>query len=282
MSNEETAVQTASLTPEEIQAVLSGQGVIDEESEGFGAIRMKGTGNTFQTEDDVWVYNPKTDEPAFTARLMSAPVQYQAKWFTEAEAERAGRPEIADRFCKSHYDIPSQSRERSESGASCRACPFNPFGDESKKCQWRGDLSFQIIPDEGHLTGDEPIHMISLPVTGMIEWKGTRRAPMEGSATKRNFMAKLADLSIRQAEDWGVNERQAIIVGLEALNEGMVAAEFRLIQQTNEEQGRTWSVVSLTPIHVQKPEAKDAPAIEAGDEAKAEPAKENEFDDLPF
>lgn len=282
-------VAPVAMTPEEIQAVLAGQGAVDNESEGFGAVRMKAKGNVFQTDDDVWVSNPKTGEPAFTARLMGPPVQYQAKWFNEAEAERAGRPQIKDRFCKSHYDIPAENREYSQDGSSCRACPFSPYSDEPKKCGWRGDLSFQIVPDDGPLTGDEPLHMLSLPVTGMIEFRGTKRAPLEGSATDENFMKKLADLSILQAEEWKCTPTEAIIVGLEALNEGMVAAEFRLVEMSNEEQGREWSVVSLTPVHVQKPEVQDSPAIEAGDDAPTDAATEakpaataEDFDDLPF
>lgn len=275
------------LDPEEIQRILAGQGAIDNADEGFGSIRMKMSGNTFQTDDDVWVSNPKSGEAAFTARLMGPPKQYQAYWFDKADAEKAGRPDIADRFCKSYYDNPQEAREYGTNGASCRACPFKPFGGAGKSCSWRGDLLFQIIPEDGVLKGDEPLHELSLSTTGMIEFRGTKRAPMEGSVSAKNFQTQLAEYCIVHMDDLGVPEgtqqervEKAIMVGLNALSEGLVAAEFRILTATNEERGQSWPVVSLTPVHVQAPEAQPAIEASSSEGSTADPAEG--YDDLPF
>ena len=257
VSNE---VAPATLTPEEISAVLAGAGAIDEQGEEYYT-RMKAQGTNLVTDTDVWMSNPKTGEPAFTARLLSAPTQYQAFFFDAAAAEKAGRPDMVKRFCRSHYDNPAEAREYGTNGAPCRPCPFNPFGSERPKCSWRGDVNFQIIPEDGVLVGDEPIYTISLSITGMIEWKGTKRAPNECSVSDQNFMYKLAALSLQSAEEWAVPQEQAIIIGLSALNEGLVAAEFRSIIAHNDEKSMEWSVVSLTPVHIQRPT--EQAAIEA-------------------
>lgn len=257
MTDSAVALPYAELTAAEISAILAASGAIDEANLGY--IRMKTQGTNFVTDDDIWMTNPKTGAPAFTARLLGPPVQYQAFYFDAAKAEKAGRPDMVNRFCRSHYDNPNENREYGTNGYSCRACIFNPFGQESPKCGWKGDINFQIIPDGQTLTGDEPIHTLTLSLTGMIEWRGTRRAPNEGSVSTENFMYKLAKLSILQAQEWGVSPEQAIIIGLSALNEGMVAAEFRSLVARNEERGMEWNVVSITPIHVQRPETTDGP-----------------------
>ena len=270
---------SAPLTPEEITAVLAARGAVDEADSGH--IRMKVKGNNFITDDDIWMTNIKTGAPAFTARLLAPPVQYQGFYFDAATAEKAGRPEMTKKFCKSHYDNPSEARETGTNGAPCRPCIVNPFGSSSPKCSWRGDLAFQMIPDEGEMTGDEPIFSLTLSLTGMIEWKGTRKAQNEGSVSKKNFMYKLAELSLLSAEEWGISQEQAIVTGLTALNEGLVAAEFRSLDAHNEERGMSWNVVSLTPIHVQPPDT-GTEQIESGtSEAEAE-TKPEDFDDLPF
>jgi hypothetical protein len=256
MTNEESAVATqkdnAPLTPEEITAILAGHGAVDEADPGY--IRMKVSGTNFVTDNDMWMTNPKTNQPAFVGRLLSAPVQYQAFYFDEAAAEKAGRPEMAKKFCKSHYNNPNENREYGTNGASCRECPFHPWSDERPKCSWKGDLAFQIIPEDGVLQGDEPIHELTLSTTGMIEYKGTKRDNVGGSVTDMNFMHRLAVLCINNAAEWGVDADESVLIGLNALNEGLVAAEFRSIRAVNEERGMEWYVVSLNPVHVQPPD----------------------------
>lgn len=275
MTNEETGLTTEAdnkpLTPEEITAILAGHGAVDESDPGY--IRMKTSGTNFVTDDNMWMTNPMTGEPAFVARLLSAPVQYQSFWFDAAAAEKAGRPDMEKRFCKSHYDNPNENREYGTNGAPCRPCPFNPFGNERPKCSWKGDLAFQIIPEDGQLTGDEPIHSITLSITGMIEYKGTKKDNVAGSVTEQNFMHRLATLSVANAADWGVSQEAAVLIGLNALAEGMVAAEFRSITAKNEEKGMEWQVVSLNPVHIQRPDT-GVEQIEAGEPDPEEPLPE--------
>jgi hypothetical protein len=256
-------LQTQTLSPEEITAILQGQGAVDEEAEEFHRIKTDGT--NFVSDNDIWMSNPKTGEPAFVARLLQSPVQYQSFWFTPEAATEAGRPEMANRFCKSHYDNPQENREFGTNGASCRACPFNPF-DKSvyPRCSWKGDIQFQIIPEDGVMKGDEIVWTMTLSVTGMIEWKGTRANPTGGSATDQNFMHRLATLAAGMAPEWGVNAEQAIVEALTSLQGGGVAAEFRAIRVSNEQSGNTWTVPSLNPVHIERMSGTDA-QIEGGE-----------------
>jgi hypothetical protein len=262
-----TAQDNAPLTADEITAILAGHGAVDEADPGY--IRMKTSGTNFVTADDMWMTNPKAGTPAFVGRLLSAPVQYQAFFFDKSAADKAGRPEMEKRFCKSHYNNPNENREYGTNGASCRECPFNPWGSERPKCSWRGDIAFQIVPEDGQLVGDEPIHELTLSTTGMIEYKGTKKDNVGGSVTDMNFMHRLAVESINNAGEWGVDPNEAVLIGLNALNEGLVAAEFRSIRAYNEERGMEWYVVSLNPVHIQKPD-EGLTQIESGDEAEGD------------
>lgn len=242
-------LQTQSLSPEEITAILAGAGAVDEEQEEFHRIKIDGT--NFVSDDEIWMTNPKTGEPAFVARLLAPPVQYQSFWFDAEAAAEADRPDMVNKFCKSHYDNPQENREFGTNGASCRACPFNPFGSNYPKCSWKGDIQFQIIPDDGVMKGDETVWTMTLSTTGMIEWRGTRKNPTGGSATDENFMHKLAKLALEKRAEWGLEPDAAIMQGLTSLNGGGVAVEFRAVRMTNETSGNTWSVPSLTPVHIE-------------------------------
>jgi hypothetical protein len=263
--NNETALATeGTFSAEDITAALQSAGAIDEEQERVE--RVKVDGSTFvATDDNIWVSNPKTQEPAFVGRIMGPPSQFQAFWFTPELAAQAGRDDMATGgFCKSYYDNPAEAREHGTNGASCRACLFNPFGDSRPKCGWKGDIQFQVVPEDGTLTGEETAYTLTLSTTGMIQWKGTRKAPNEGSVTKKNFMFGLAELALQHQTEWGLGPQEAIRVALNALAEGLVAASFRIVRATNENNGQTWSVPVIEPVHIEVPDAK--PAIEAGTE----------------
>lgn len=255
-------LQTQTLTAEEISAILQGHGAIDAEAEQFYRIKIDGT--NFVSDDDIWMSNPKTGEPAFVARLLGPPVQYQSFWFNPEAALEAGRPEMANRFCKSHYDNAQENREFGTNGASCRACPFNPFGNASPKCSWKGDIQFQIIPDDGVMKGDETVWTMTLSTTGMIEWRGTRKSQTKGSATDKHFMHRLAELASTLSPEWGMGAEEAIVAALTSLNGGGVAAEFRAVRMTNESSGNTWSVPSLNPVHIELLSG-GSPQLESGE-----------------
>lgn len=265
-----SAVVVATLTGDEITALLQGAGAIDSESNTFN--RMKVDGSMFLAGEEVYPYNPVKGHAAFVARIVSPPEQYQGFWFNDLTAKHANRPEIANRMCKSYYDVPSQARKYSETGASCDACPFNPFRpapiEGEGRCQWKGDLNLQIVPPEGELTGEETIWTLTLSMTGMIEWRGTRKAPSGGSVSEHNFMYKLAELAAGKATEWGVSQSEAINIALTSYNLGGVAAEFRILRAQNEDKSRSWSVVSATPIHIEPltEDEPEAPALGAGDD----------------
>lgn len=258
-------------TAEDITAALQREGALDETSERFERVRVDGS--TFvATDENIWVSNPKTSEPAFTARLMGPPAQFQAFWFTPELAAQANRDDMAEGgFCKSYYDNPAEAREYGTNGASCRSCMFNPFGDSRPKCSWKGDIQFQVVPEDGVLTGDETVYTMTLSTTGMIQYKGTRKAPNAGTVTDKNTMFLLAELAIKNAADWGQQPQEAIRTALNALNEGLVAANFRIMRATNENNGQTWSVPVIEPVHIEVPNVEAKPALEAGEDPYADP-----------
>jgi len=259
-------IQVATLTSEEISAILAAAGAVDEEQEQFH--RIKVDGQSFVANDDnIWFSNPKTKEPAFTARIMGPPSQFQSFWFTQEDAITANRPEMANSFCKSSYDNPQENRVRGTNGASCRDCQFNPFSDRRPKCSWKGDLQFQIVPDDGMLTGEEVVYTLTLSTTGMIQWRGTRVNPKGGSVPNTdNTMHALAKLALSLAPEWGMEPEQAIVAALTALNNGMVAAEFRIFRNTNENNGQTWSIPVITPVHIETGLVDDKQMLESGED----------------
>jgi len=276
MSNEETAVQIEALTPDEITAILQGAGAIDEEGETF--YRLKVDGTNFVSDDEIWMSNPKTGEPAFTARILSNPVQFQSYWFNVAkeennfvsDGERFGREDmVSGGYCKSYFDNPAEAREVGTNGASCRACQVNPFQKNIRpKCSWKGDLQLQIIPEDGVMKGDEVVQTLTLSTTGMIQWRGTKANPQGGSVDgTNNFQFLLAQLALAKAPEWGLTGPQAINAALTSLVGGGVAAEWRVHRVTNEQAGNTWSVPAATPVHIELLTEESTPKVEAAAES---------------
>jgi hypothetical protein len=264
----EVAIPT--LTPDEITAILAEAGAIDEQQETF--LRLKVDGTNFVSDDDIWMSNPKTGEPAFTARILNNPVQFQAMWFDDGKQKgidpdwvRYERPDmVGGGYCKSYFDNPQEARETGTNGASCRDCMCNPFQKKVRpKCGWKGDLQLQMIPEDGVMKGDEPVVTLTLSTTGMIQWRGTAQSKQGGSAPDTfNFQYLLAELAIAKSGEWGLSVPEAINAALTSLVGGGVAAEWRIHRVTNEESGNTWSVPAATPVHIEL--LKDEPQIEDG------------------
>lgn len=277
-----------------ITAALQGRGLVQETPQNY---RMKIDGSTFIAGDEV--YLGRKDEPAFTARLVGPVAQYQAFYFTQDAAQIANRPDIADQFCKSFFDIPEQARRHAEDGTACGTCPFMPFIKDPpftgeppapRKCQWRGDIGLQIIPESGQLAGDEPIWTLSLSTTGIIEFVGTGKNPTAGSVSDYNFMHKLARLGTRKTPE---NPMAGLAAAIEAYNAGMVVVEGRLLTAQNASRSQTWRVPSFEPIEFFAPEATDTPAAIAaevfaedladGEPRNVTPAESDQLQsDLPF
>lgn len=257
------ALAAPKLSAAEITNILQKAGAIDDNSSTFN--RMKVDASMFIAGDDMYAYNPKTDEPAFIARLIAAPAQYQSLWWNIDMAEFGGRTEdIPDTsnpdsgfMCRSWYDKPEQNRKFSENGASCDNCAFGPFVDIptgfKNRCSWKGDVQLQVIPESGQLTGDETIWTLTLSTTSMVEFRGTRKERVKGSATDFNFMHRLAMLAVEKAPEWGIEPDAAVLLALTSLASGGVAAEARIYRQTSSNKAFSWSIVSFNPIHIEPP-----------------------------
>lgn len=266
-----SAVATIAPSQDDITAILRSLGGVETPTTEFH--RIKVDGSTFYLDDEPFVSNPKTGAPAFTARIVGAPEEYQALWFDAEIADIAGRPNKTG-FCKSWFGQPSQAREFAEDGTSCRSCPFNPFTKEpplGKKCQWKGELQLQIVdPATGQLR-DDTIWHLTLSTTAMIEWKGTSRDSVKGNVSDQNFMHKLATYAVGTAPD--ADPKSAIYNALTALSLGGVVAEFRILRGQSQDGARTWSVVSATPVAIL--DVSEAPAL-------PETAGASDGDAIPF
>ena len=227
--------------------------------------RIKVKGSNFEYNDEIIAsYNAVTKEPAMIVQLLDAPIQYQGMWFDKDGllANYVGRPGIAGKFCKSHFDNPQQARKFAEDGTSCETCPVHPWKrydelpkealdqDGANKCSWRGEVEFRILQknDDGTISGeDETIYTLSLPTTGMIEFVGSnskRGNPLAGSVSEHNFMVKLAALSRSKWGDEGIRKGQT------ALALGGVIAEVRALPASNKERNFNYNEVSFTPIDI--------------------------------
>lgn len=256
-----SAVTVGTVTQDDLTEMLRDAGLIDQASEKRN--RLKLDGSTIWADDESYVYNIKKGDAAFSIQIIAPPEEYQSKFFDADTAALANRPEIEGRFCKSFYGVEGQDRRFSETGASCDACAWSPWvkqtPDGGSKCGWRGDLLVKILPDEGDMTGDEQEWTLTLPMTSMIEYRGTRREPAKGSVSDLNFMFKLTMLAKSMASEWGVDERTAVVIGLTAYQAGGVVAEVRLPRGQNAKGDRSWTVISLTPTYIAREFADAAP-----------------------
>lgn len=275
------------LTDEEVTALLRGAGVIEEPTS-FGYLRAKVSGTTFTIGDDIFVYNPKTKQPAFIAQVVEPPKEYQARYFDPEKPgdmqllEMMDRQHLAGEFCKSYFDEPTQAREKNQFGDSCRSCLINPFvprnkvpeAANGKKCQWRGELLIRVLDSDRKATGEEVV-LLDLSSTAMQEWKGFASDPEKGYTGEPTFMHKLARLAL---EKWPDEPKTAIFKALTALRLGGVLAEVRALPQSVN--GNNFSVVSLTPIEILDELTEERTALPAADaSANADVATD---DDVPF
>lgn len=287
----------------DINATLRALGLMEEEHvSNFNRAKINGT--TFELGEDIYPSNQKTKAPAFLGRLLDIPIEYQGVYLTADEAKILNRPNIADRFCKSHFDpaiYPNQADpsgrqgKYAEDGTECHKCPINPYTKRSespleggKKCSWRGDLVFQLCEEDG-TTLDETVWTLSLPTTGMIELKGMRKEPEKGYVSSLNFMQQLSHFAIERFPD--DNIAQAVTKAGTALRMGGVIAAFTIIQTKSADGSRNFPVVVLTPRNIVDTLDNPVNQIEAGTTeptarseeptpAEAKPATAD--DDLPF
>lgn len=290
----EPTTALAQFSEDEFTAALRASGFLAAASGGSDINRLvvKGT-NIYSGDEIVAVYNQKTKEPALIVQLAGTPKQYQALWFSKSSdddptsnrglAEAIGRPEIAGKFCKSHFDDPNEARRYSESGASCDECPVHPFVPrdqlppeaKGKKCSWKADIEFWILEkdEEGnYIPSDKTLYTMSLATTGVIEFFGSsskNRDNLAGSVSPMHTMARTAKLGMQK---WGT---EGILKARTYLDLGGVICALHILPQSNDDKSRSWNVPSFDPIEIL--EIEEQPQLET-----TEQADEAAAGDLPF
>jgi len=267
---------------------LRDAGFLSPISAGTDFHRIKVQGQNFLYNDEILAsYNAKTKEPALYVRIAGAISEYQANWFDKDGnlARAVGRPAIAGKMCKSHFDDPNEARKFAMDGTSCDACPVHPFvpkdqlPDEAneKKCAWKADIDLYILDkqEDGTLKPvDETLYTMTLPTTAVIEFKGSsskKTTSMAGSVSPENFMVKLARLGI---EKWG---EKGLLQALTYFNLGGVVAEVRPLPASSNDGAFSYNVVSFTPIDIL--EMDDTAALPAPTEETKAPIAD---EDVPF
>lgn len=270
-----TAMAVPIMTNDDITKKLQELGLIQTGQSDINRIKVDGA--TFTVGDEMYVSNPKTKAAAFRARLLGTPVEYQARWLDASLATAIGRPEDSDMFCKSYFDNPAQHREFSENGSNCRSCQLSPFVKketlpvqaDNQKCSWRAEVQLQILDADGAIT-DPTVYTLTLPTTGIIEFKGTNREPEKGHVSALNFMQKLARFGQASNPE---NPTQGLMEAVTGLSLGAVIVDVRSVPASSTDGSRRYNCIVLEPVDVIKLDA--TPALTDGAIASDE-------DDLPF
>ena len=261
----------------DFNAILRDSGYGQVSDQEFNRIKIDGM--VFHAGDQMFVSNPKTKTPAFRARLLDVPAEYQAAWIDDQLGRFLGRENASNSFCKSYFDEPNQARKYAEDGTACESCPINPFtkrenlpvlpdGTAARKCSWRAELRVQILDDDGTIS-DPTEWLLTLPTTGIIEFKGTAKDPEKGHLGDLNFLQKLMRLGTTK---WDGDPNASAFRALSAMRTGGVLVEVRAVPTKSQDGSRSYNVVQLTPYDII--EVDDAPALPAGDVP--------DTDELPF
>jgi hypothetical protein len=256
MVTKAVTVAEQELSPAELTAFLQKAGYASAPS-GDRIPRMSLTNGRLVTDDgEMFVYNPsKPRIPALVARIVKPLEEYWAIYLSDTNAGLIGRPELGNSFSKK-YITPDDSRRLWESDLAFDDIKSYPglvdnFGKPLKP-SWKGDLLLQIVPESGKLTGEEPIYVLTLSTTSVIEFKGASKAPEKGVVSDFNFIQKLCQYAMDACTDRSKEALQKAITGaLTSYTMGGVVAEVRILPAENKDMGTTWSIVSFDPIHVE-------------------------------
>jgi len=259
-----TAIVPATLTHEEIMALLAGQGAIAQPQNDYH--RMKLDGGILVT-DDGEMFPPKKDGPAVRLRIVSPPRYYNAIFLSENagdpntfDARQIGRGDLNGRFTRRYDDANDQANDTN---------PANEVYDLvaerlGSRGQFKADVEVQIVPESGEMTGEEKVYTLALSTTSIFEWRGSSRNPEGGMVSEKNTMVELAELATTQAAETGENPAQAIVNALTSLRLGGVVCDVYLLRAQNCNKTQTWTVVHFTPVHIEPPDG-GAPALTSGD-----------------
>lgn len=256
-SEDKTMMVATELTAAELTALLQKAGWA-EQSVTDAPMRMKLEGSTLTTPDgEAYMYNPmKPSIPALTVRIVKPPEEYYAYWIDDEKARLIGQPELAGSYSKKWIHHDPERRVWDSDGV------YDQLKSLGLKAQWRAEMAVQVMPQNGALTGDEPIYLLDLSATSVAEFKGSWTNSEGGSVSEINFIRKLAKLALEQAAANGEDQERALLNALTSLTLGGVVAEVRIIKAENKELARMWYVISFDPIHIEPVNAE--PVIEAG------------------
>jgi hypothetical protein len=261
--------ELAQAAPVDFLAALRNAGFLSQPNQGADFHRIKHQGQNLIYNDEIIAsYNAVTKEPALIVRIAGPIVEYQANWFEKDGnlARAIGRPDVAGKMCKSHFDDPNEARKFSNHGTSCDECPIMPFvpkdklPDEAKgkKCSWKADIDLYILDkqaDGTYAQVDQTLYTMSLPTTAVIEFKGSTSKKADGiagSVSPENFMVKLAKLGMQK---WGDDFLKAHTY----YNLGGVIAELRPLPTSSNDGAFNYNVISFNPIDIL--EMDEAPAL---------------------
>ena len=276
------ALQTANQNKDMITEALRNMGLAQAASnDKWGRVKINGT--TLDLDGNIFIGT--NEENTLYGRLLDVPLEYHGMWIEAADASILGRPEAAESFCKSYYHITEQGGKHAEDGTSCETCPAKPYIkrensplDGGKKCSWRGDLVMRWVDKLGNQQDDRD-WTCSLATTGMIELKGTGKAPEAGFVSDENWMRRLAKFGVHAFPD----DDPAIAIAKigAALKAGRVITSFKVVMKTGGP--RQFPVIVMEPVNVILEDTAEAiPAESSATDAAEASAADESLDNLPF
>lgn len=267
MSKPTTAVavaEPATISAAEMTSLLQQHGYAEQQADRTARIKFTNGMLIAQDTGAMFVYNPKTDAPMATVRLLGLPDEYFVIWIDKDMAAAIGQPDLEGKPSKKYLHSDPNRRTWDSDAA------YDHLAGLGYKGNWSGDLQVQIIPDTGTMTGDETVYLLTLPTTSLIEFKGASRNPEKGAVSDLNFIHKLGIFAVEQLLEANpdatkAEQQKAALDAMTSLRLGGVAAEIRAYRQENKERGQSWMVLSFTPVHVETPDTLGAPALPPGD-----------------
>lgn len=248
-------------TSDDITAKMRAAGLIPLATGGADIHRVTLDAQRFifgdKQEPDYIFDSPSNGAPAFRLQIVKDLITYHRAFFEEPLARFANRPSIADKYCKTYDDEPTQAGERAEDGTPCPTCPISwklkrdtplPYVEGLKqplrKCGQAADLHLRVVDDNGDVS-DERVWVLTLTWTGIVQWKGRYDDPVMGyqDVPYRNFKRLLAEYAVTNSDD-----PLAVTYATQSLHKGGVYAEARIVR--GQSGANSFSIPVFSPIAI--------------------------------